>query len=246
MLRLLFLFSCTGMVIFSCKEKPVDATPVVVKGITAKDLPVAKEKIRSTFTGDFKGSPIAITFRYLSGNRISGYNIHKGLKRNVTGTIALSGSQLHIELSEPGTNPYDGYFDLWIDTLSWRGRGRWKPMEKGEDVSFTFRKQDAPDYDNANIFSYYEDSLRNSIELKEDGFCLYHYIVDSATQQQALVRGNFKLEKDSTLNIFWQKNDVFPSGRSTFRMRRLPVEIEDDFWVLGIVGEGRAFTQIWD
>src|SRR5829696_6629260 len=106
----------TAYLLASCNQvKKEDEVPVV-KGKTFVTLPVAPEKVKGTYIGDFKGSPIAITLNYVSDNHASGYNIHKGLTRNVSGTVEASENGLHLVLEEPGNNQYDGKFDLVIDT----------------------------------------------------------------------------------------------------------------------------------
>jgi hypothetical protein len=226
----------------ACKDKAAPAIPKpVIRGVQFHSLPLSPEKIRGTYTGDFKGSPIALTFRYISANNISGYNTHKGLKRNISGSIVSSGNKLHVQVSEPGTNQYDGHFDLWIDTTTWSGKGVWKPKEKGDDVSFTFKKEVTDDGVYNELYSMFTDSASNIMQIKSNGTCVYSYLIDSTNQQQT-VQGNFKLRKDSTLEVFWQKNTVFPKGKSVFRLQQVRTNPDEEYFELGLVGEGRIFT----
>ena len=113
----------------------------MVKGKTLVSLPIAPEKLKGTYTGDFKGSPIAITLNYISDTHVSGYNVHKGLTRNVTGTIEPTPFGLHLVLNEPGNNQFDGKFDFVIDTTNWLAKGKWTPIKKGEETSFELKKK---------------------------------------------------------------------------------------------------------
>ena len=103
-MRILLSFLVIGVFLASCNNK-VDDTPAIVKGKTLVMLPVSPAKVKGTYTGDFKGSPISITLNYVSDNHASGYNIHKGLTRNVSGSIEAASSGLHLLLSEPATIP---------------------------------------------------------------------------------------------------------------------------------------------
>jgi hypothetical protein len=211
------------------------------------ELPVKKEKILGTYTGDFNGSPVAITLRYLAAGRISGYNVHKGLKRNLTGTINLKNNVLHLQLTEPGTNPYDGSFDLELDTVTWTGNGKWTPLKKGEVVSFKFSRAD--DWARGGyLYTPFLDSLQNTIELKPDGSCVYNLLVNDtlATAQQITLRGNYHIDKDSTVRIFWQKNEIIPSGKSLLHIFIVSIgssEGQDDFYQYGLRGPGFSFQQ---
>lgn len=181
----------------SCNNKTEEA-PLVIKGKALATLPIAPEKIKGTYIGDFKGSPIAITLNYVGDRHASGYNVHKGLTRNVSGTIEATANGLHLVLEEPGNNQYDGKFDLVIDTVKWNGKGTWKPFKKGEDASFSFAKQmGASEEEQWGIT--FTDSLQNYITLKPDGSCTYNYLTDTTkTGQELTVRGNYSKEKIPT------------------------------------------------
>jgi hypothetical protein len=248
-MRFLFYMAFTAFVmnLVSCNQsRSAEQTPAS-KLMAASKVPVTAENIKGTYSGDFKGSPIAITFRYVSGNRISGYNIHNGLKRNMSGSISLEGRSWHIQVNEPGTNPSDGSFDLQVDTSTWTGKGRWMPFKKGEATSFNFTKHQIA---SGSIYSVFVDSLQNSIELKEDGSCVYNVLQNDSlsTAQQVTVRGNFKILQDSTVLVYWQKNDLFASQKSTFKLYRVAFEGEenDEYRVYGLKGEGKEFTQLFD
>lgn len=242
------LLACSLFILISCNNKQEDQFITAVKGKTLIELPVVPEKIIGTYIGDFKGSPISITLNYVFGGHASGYNIHKGLKRNITGTIDFENNQLHLQLSEPGNNPYDGKFDLTIDTATWKGKGDWKPLKKGDEVTFNFQRQrsfrnDEGGFDPFN--SIYMNEGGNYIQLNTNGSCVYSYLTDSTkTGQSITIRGNYSLSKDSTLTIFWQKNDVFPSGKSAFKMKTDHPDKESDYSVLMLKGNGKTFTQM--
>jgi len=242
------LLACSLFIIISCNNKQDEQFITAVKGKTLIELPVVPERITGTYIGDFKGSPISITLNYVFAGHASGYNIHKGLKRNITGTIAFENNQLHLQLSEPGNNHYDGKFDMTIDTTTWKGKGNWKPMKKGDEVSFNFQKHRPIQNDSVDIdpfSSIYINEAGNYVQLHPDGSCVYSYLTDSTkTGQSITIRGNYSLGKDSTLAIFWQKNDIFPSGKSSFKMKSEHPDKDSDYTVKMLRGEGKVFSQM--
>ena len=244
-MRTVSLLLAASCLMASCanNKNKEEATPIV-KGKSLASLPVSPEKIKGTYIGDFKGSPIAITLNYVSDNHASGYNVHKGLTRNISGTIEATDKGLHLLLSEPGNNQYDGKFDLLIDTMNWTGRGTWKPFKKGDEAGFSFKKQ-MPLADEDQYEIIFSDSLQNYMTLKPDGSCTYTYLTDTTnTGQEVTIRGNYTKDK-KTVTIFWQKNDVFPQ-KSVFKLSETKPYEGEDIVEKVLKGEGRIFTQMWD
>lgn len=240
-MRYLIILIATASIIGSCKEAEPEKE-VKVKGKTLVMLPVSPERVKGTYIGEFKGSPIAITLNYVSNNHASGYNVHKGLTRNVSGTVEAKGSGLHLQLSEPGNNQYDGVFDLTIDTSKWTGKGHWKPFKKGDEADFAFKKQATPKEEEQYGVTYM-DSLQNYIVLKPDGSCTYSYLTDTTrTGQQLTVRGNYTKEK-GTVTVYWQKNDVFPQ-KSVFKYTETKPYKDEEYVERSLKGEGKQFTEM--
>lgn len=243
-MRIAILLVAITWLLVSCAENKMEEAPPVVKGKTLATLPVSPEKIKGTYTGDFKGTPIAITLNYVSHNHASGYNVHKGLTRNISGTIEATANGLHLQLSEPGNNQYDGKFDLLIDTTNWTGKGIWKPFKKGEDAVFSFKKQKAASEEDQYGMTF-TDSLQNYLTLKPDGSCTYTYLTDTTkTGQGFTIRGNYTKAK-KTVTIYWQKNNVFPLT-SVFKLIETKPYEDEDYIEKALKGEGKLFTQMWD
>ena len=227
----------------SCKESPKEEV-AIVKAKTLVALPLNPEKVKGIYTGDFKGTPISLVLNYVSNQHASGYDVHKGLTRNLTGSIEFANGKLHLLLSEPGNNLYDGEFDLEIDTAKWKGKGIWKPLKKGEETSFSFKKRITTEEDQYNYGDTYIDSLSNYITLKPDGSCSYSYLTDTTnTGQQITIRGNYQKEKNSVV-IYWQKNEVFPAGKSMFKLVVKKPYKEEDYTEESLQGEGHVFYQM--
>lgn len=210
-------------VAYSCKENKAASHNVMIRRDSALlyELPVASGKIMGTYSGDFKGSPIIITLRYIAGKRISGYNIHKGLRRNITGTILLDGDRLHLKLQEPGTNQYDGNFDIFLDTVSLEMKGKWQPLNNSElgTARFTLTPQPKEQY----WSMYLTDSTGVELDMNADGSCTYSYMVNDSTAaaQKLSFTGNFRFAKDSaSIQFFWQANEIFPGKQSVFTVEK--------------------------
>lgn len=241
LLRIIFGIGCS-VFFFSCKNKQEPAPSPLVKAISQKVIQVSAEKILGNYTGQFNNSAISLTFRHMAGNNISGFNVLKGLKRNLTGSIEIDGGKLHLLVTEPGTNSTDGSFELWIDTNTWKGSGKWTPLEKGKEVHFSFeRRGDESSF--PAYFTIFEDSLGNILEFDPKGTCTYKYFSDSTKKQLLSIRGNFEMRADSTLATYWQKNEIFPSGKCLFKARMEPLFPENDYWELNLKGEGRSFMR---
>src|SRR5882762_1474667 len=82
-----------------------------------------------TYSGLYSKGLITLAINYISGSTASGYNLHKGLRRNINGPVELKGGQLNFVLKEPGGNPYDGTFYLSLDTASLKITGKWIPVD---------------------------------------------------------------------------------------------------------------------
>jgi hypothetical protein len=240
MYKLLLLICITG-ILMSCGETP--KKQAVVKGKTLVMLPVSPEKVKGVYKGNFKGSPISIVLNYVSNRHASGYNVHKGLMRNLAGTIRFDNDKLHLELAEPGNNPSDGLFVLQLDTASWKGQGNWKPLKKGQPTSFSFGKDQKPAFEDGYGLTFV-DSLSNSIMLRHDGSAVYSYLSDTTdTGQQLTIRGNYQRTKN-TITIYWQKNAVFPSGKSVFKLFSEKPYPDEDFIQQSLKGDDGVFSEL--
>lgn len=239
------LLAATFYLASCANDKKAEEAKPIIKGKTLASLPVAPERIKGTYIGDFKGSPIAITLNYVSDNHASGYNVHKGLTRNVSGTVeATPSGRLRLQLEEPGNNQYDGTFLLLLDTSTWSGKGTWQPFKKGEAANFEFKKKASASEEDQYGMTF-TDSLQNYITLKPDGSCTYTYLTDTTnTGQEVTIRGNYTKGKQA-VTIFWQKNDVFPQ-KSVFKLIETKPYDDEEYIEKALKGEGRVFTQMWD
>jgi hypothetical protein len=249
---------CTGAIVFMACNNAGKGKPGQTDSIPKKDSVMApltdsgtaavenETRFIGIYTGDFEGSPISIVLNYISGGNASGYNIHKGLKRNIRGKIAPAGSMLKFVLDEPGNNKYDGRFDFYIDTATLSGRGKWTAMVDTtiKAKNFTIAKKKKEEYDPIN--SIMMDSASNqTFWLKEDGSCEFAYYQNDSSKiaQQNTIIGNWQLKGDSVI-VFWQKNEKFPARKSAFIVLYYPSDDPKIKPVSNIKGNGLNFIPI--
>jgi hypothetical protein len=97
------------------------------------------------YSGMFSGSVIVIYLETVQDGKATGYNIHRNLKRPLSGTYELvsGASNYKFILLEPGDSEFDGSFEMLIDTIQFNGSGTWvpKPGSKLSPISFSFAKE---------------------------------------------------------------------------------------------------------
>jgi hypothetical protein len=200
------------------------------------------DTLKGIYYGEFSGSPISVVLNYVNQNHAVGYNIHKGLKRNISGTHTKMDGKIIFTLNEPGDNKYDGVFTLQINPSTFEVLGDWLPNSKDlKPKKFTLKKRILHDRDTiigennfTNFLSDVSDSLGN-ISFDQDGSCNYTFIsiLDTVErkEQEFKIKGNWKFW-NKTVEISWEANKVFPSRKSTFFINELE-------YGLSLVGEKR-------
>ena len=180
---------------------------------------------------------------YVNENHAIGYDIHKGLKRNISGTHSVDGDYIVMLLNEPGDNKYDGKFKLKIDKKTFDVLGDWSPVSstlKGKMFTLTKRvTKESDSLINENNFSerfgFVSDTL-GEMSFERDGSCTYTYVpvldAEERREQEITVKGNWSLF-NKTVNITWEQNTVFTSGESEFTIR-------EEEYSYSLVGENRV------
>jgi hypothetical protein len=173
------------------------------------------QKYIGTYSGTFNKSIITLVINYISGKTVSGYNVHKGLRRNINGEVTRNGSLLNFVLKEPGDNPFDGIFTFTLDTADLAIRGTWTPLDSTKTKSKTLtlsRRQDAGQVDNDTWVAGGAAAGDSVLTFNNDGTCefgLYERPQDS-TSQLITIRGNYE-QKADTFRIEWEKNTHMPA-----------------------------------
>lgn len=207
------------------------------------------DTLKGMYMGDFGGSDIRIILNYVSGSNAIGYNIHKGLTRNLSGKVERHGDSILIQMAEPGDHEFDGVFNLVFNGIDKSPTGTWesnsgKISAKNFDLKKVERNKEETDgltaYNFSNYFSFLSDSLGN-YHFERDGLCRYEYypIVDDQEAEQLVeVNGSWSLT-DSIVIIEWQPNKRFNKNRMVFIAREL------EYGERYLDGEGMELYGYW-
>jgi hypothetical protein len=163
-----------------------------------------------SYQGHYSKGLITLVINYISGNAASGYDLHKGLRRNLNGRVDQKGGELVFELKEPGGNPFDGTFFLHLDTASRAMTGEWIPVDSTKAHAGPLNLSRKKDADTDDYGEEYEGKL-GDLTFYKDGTCrLEYYPSNGDNSQLRTVRGNYERLGD-TIHIDWQRNDHTPA-----------------------------------
>jgi hypothetical protein len=210
------------LLFFACKPAAEKSTSQ-----PANDDSLALTKLQGTYVGDFGGAPIYVTLNYANGKQVAGYNVHKGLRRNLRGEMKKDNDNWIITLTEPGDHAFDGKFDLTFDHLFAKGKGSWTPLNSTtlKEKTFVLEKSADKATDGygmqGNTFNEFLTSTNSKGDLQFglDGSCLlqlYEKLNDSTYADQMFkIKGTYQKSNDSTLVISWEKNTYFKERTNT-------------------------------
>jgi hypothetical protein len=233
-MRTIFSICILSIVLFSCSEMPKAKEEVVVNkvepAIPEEDL-YDYDTLQGMYLGGFGGSDIRIILNYISKTNAIGYNIHKGLQRNITGKVSRRGDTVQLVMAEPGDNEYDGVFTINFIGKDDSPYGSWE-SNSGKISSQEFKLKkiitdlDRGDHDEleditvsnfATVFYYLSDSI-GEYSFKEDGLVTLNYyknlendVKDNTLEQMNELKGSWSL-KGTHVTINWEPNDIFPNN----------------------------------
>lgn len=222
-----FLILGAAITLFSCQEKPAEQKVVIEK--IAPEIPEEDtfpyDTLSGMYMGDFGGSPIRISLNYVSASNAIGYDLHKGLQRNVTGTVSNDSNKIIMVLSEPGDNKYDGIFTLTFNGIDSKPNGVWTANNKDiPSQEFTLNKinYDAAANDDEITLVNFTDKFNNMSDsigeynFMKDGFVVLKYYPDENQewdqQQYEEIKGSWDLNGDK-VTINWEPNAIFKGNR---------------------------------
>lgn len=239
----LLFVAVMGFLAYSCssspKEKEVAEAPQTADSLdTEKWYPETDfDSLRGVYTGNFGDGFIKVVLTYVNDKKAIGYNINKGLQRNITGGVTQTDNAFELTLNEPGDNEYDGVFVLNISKKDGSVDGSWTAndpkipskkfrLKKQADKKETNTKEVKSFYDGgeltqenfAELFSY--ASLEGgNVEFGENGIVRYTYYPEGQeNEQQELIKGSWTFTDQITLVIEWSKNTRFKLRKMTFKL----------------------------
>lgn len=160
------------------------------------------------YIGNFGDAHIVVVLSYVQGKNVSGYNIHKGLKRNIKGNLTTTNDVYRFKLEEPGDNPYDGKFDFTLEPEKFTGKGTWTPNDKKKLTAKSFElQQRIRDTTESDFIGFWDGA--EMMEIKLDGFAELSYWDEVKNEgeisQKHVIRGQWIVEKE-TITIEWSNN----------------------------------------
>lgn len=225
------LFTLLTLALFSCKE----ATPPQQEVKVEKIQPEIPEEdtfpydtLQGMYMGDFGGAPIRIIINYASASNAIGYNIHKGLQRNIMGEVVRSGDSIQVILAEPGDNKYDGVFTINFIGIDIKPTGTWVANDESipsQDFKLEKIIREESDSDEvtmhnfADIFGEVGDKY-GTYNFEHDGYVVLKHYKDISDdedvqwdmQQYTEIKGSWELNGDK-VTINWEPNPVYKSGK---------------------------------
>ncbi|PWT70970.1 MAG: hypothetical protein C5B59_18980 [Bacteroidetes bacterium] len=163
-----------------------------------------------TYTGHYSKGMMTLVINYISGNIASGYDIHKGLRRNLNGQVEQNSTKLTFVLKEPGGNPYDGTFFLTYDSATEKIIGKWVPTDstKAHEGIVNLARMGTTN-ENDDLGEFLGNLGR--LYFGEEGVCTLEYYPSKDENAQLItVKGSYEQIGD-TVQIDWQRNDHTPA-----------------------------------
>jgi hypothetical protein len=221
----------------------------------ANDDSLALTKLTGTYMGDFGGAPIYVTLNYSNGKQVAGYNVHKGLRRNLRGELKKNNDNWIVTLSEPGDHPFDGKFNLTFDHLFAKAKATWTPLNSTtlKEKSFTLEKSNTTEQQDFGMtggtfdqFLIEATNNKGDIAFNMDGSCLlqlYEKINDSTfADQLTKIKGTYQKSNDSTLVITWEKNTHFKERTNTCKILANNDGVDGSLYQYGIAIDSLQFV----
>ncbi|MGV3630012.1 MAG: hypothetical protein ACO1O6_02350 [Bacteroidota bacterium] len=224
------------LLLFSCKSgidtnKENEASATGENGVAAQQIDL--DTLQGMYIGDFGGSDIRIVLNFVSPNHAVGYNIHKGLQRNISGSIEETATEVKMELNEPGDHEFDGTFFLTFNKLDLSCKGYWKSKTKKlGKKEFTLKRVIIPesmlnwdslltsDINGENfteIFYYTNDSIAD-MYFEHDGSVRYEYYPKIDTMERAeqmiILNGSWTYRNGQIIVNWNRKNEIFPDKKT--------------------------------
>lgn len=238
-LRSLISFLILVLVSFSCSNDNQDINPqadTTLGDFEKQETPCLAELL-GLYIGDFGGSSLRIEITYLNQHKVLGYNLLKGLQRNLSGDVFYSDSLFTLTLNEPGDHEHDGKFILYIDKSNCSVSGEWHSNSgKISARKFNLEKIELnSDYDApislgnlADRFDFLRNELGHDIQFFQNGKVKYTYYVnieesENSEAKSEIFNGNWFISDDEIV-VEFEKNIIFKEKKVYFKMIH-----EDDY-----------------
>lgn len=237
----------------SCGDDPALKDAVEVEEITA-EIPDADlfnyDTLQGMYFGNFGGSDIRIILNYVSKTNAVGYNIHKGLQRNLSGKVTRSGDSITVFMAEPGDHEFDGVFELLFVGEGSEPKGTWKSnsgiISPKEFKLKRVQTKDGIDWENnekitmENLHNYFGNAMDSLGEysFKSDGLVVFSYYpggywsddyeqndAQRNKKQMKQIQGTWSM-KDNFVTVAWEPNKILPKLDMRYEVKQGEYEWE--------------------
>lgn len=203
-------------------------------------------RLQGTYSGHFKDGFLTLVINYVYGNTVSGYRLHKGIRRNFNGQVEEKDGRYSMTLKEPGGYPFDGTFYLSMDKSAQTITGNWIPMDSTRTRSGTLAlSRSGKPADEDYFFGGEWHGSLGTLTFSENNTCELEYYPDSLSShgnpQLMTVTGNFEKNAD-TIRIEWQNNNHTPSVHMRLILEPSQ-ELPDSMIPESLHGGGLRFTK---
>lgn len=251
-----YLTPLIGIALLSACQQPEPITKDVIEieGITA-DIPDADlfnyDTLQGMYVGNFGGSDIRIILNYVSKTNAVGYNIHKGLQRNLSGKVTRNGDSITVFMAEPGDHEFDGVFELLFVGEGSEPQGTWKSnsgiISPKEFKLKRIETKNSVDWDEnekismGNLHKFFEDASDSLGEysFKSDGLVVFSYYeggywsngydreaeIERSKKQMKEIQGTWSMD-GKFVTVAWAPNKVLPKLKMRYEIKQGDYEAE--------------------
>ncbi|MFT5860778.1 MAG: hypothetical protein ACI865_002892 [Flavobacteriaceae bacterium] len=248
------VFASAALIIVSCGDtEPITEEVVAIEGVVAEipeeDL-FEYDALAGMYIGDFGGSDIRIIVSYVSQTNAVGYNIHRGLQRNLSGRVSRNGDSAVVALAEPGDHKFDGVFELVFIGDDPEPKGTWiSNSGKIPEQSFNLKKMDASEagypedgtkISESNLHQFFSDAsdTLGEYSFKSDGLVIFSYYPggysyefdeeengNSVNQQLTSIQGSWSLSGNK-VTVSWEKNAILAQSQMVYTINQEEYEAQ--------------------
>lgn len=237
-----FLLASCGETKTEENQSPTDTTAQVVK------KRYDTEKLVGVYQGPFGKSTVILQINYAQGKNASGYNILRGVKRNIKGSLEPNGASFRFKLSEPGNEKYDGVFEFDIDTTTFVLSGKWTPNDPTatDEKTFTLERIELTEKISNDLESQYSGrigDLEGTLILNKNGTLVFDcgYFDENKKDTESggwiklKIKGTyFQAEKSISIEFENHPKNKFP--KITLKMKKMD-DMEESILYSGSEGE---------
>lgn len=213
------LFSCGGKSTTNNQSTENDTT-----GNEKVNLHRSKydtQKFIGEYMGAFGKNTLILDINYVNGNNVSGFNIVKGNRRNIKGTLEDKGNTFVFKMEEPGNDKYDGIFDFTIDTTSLNVSGEWTPNDTSlSKKTFTLKRRSEKGQPEGYSGTWFLENF--TVELKTDGTGIAKggYEDKKANWIETEIKCTW-IDEGEGITIEWAKNPAFKKATMKFKKQEV-------------------------